>query len=55
MDDFVENGANMMIEVMRQAFLDLGTLLANYEGGTYKMPKKAFLQYDNCGVNKVCI
>lgn len=53
MDDLVENGANMMIEVMRQAFHDLGTLLADHEGKSYKMPKTSFLQFDNCGVNKV--
>lgn len=53
MDDLVENGANMMIEVMRQAFHDLGVLLADYDGKSYKMPRKHFLQFDNCGVNKV--
>ena len=53
MDDLVENGANMMIEVMRQAWHDLGTLLADHEGKCYKMPRKHFLQFDNCGVNKV--
>lgn len=53
-DDLVENDANMMIEIMRQAFHDLGKLLANYEGRTYKSPRISFLQFDNCGVNKVC-
>ena len=42
----------MMIEV-RQAFYDLGSLLAKFEGRSYKMPKSASLQFDNCGVNKV--
>ena len=55
MDDLVENGANMMIEVMRQAFHDLGALLADYNGKSYNMPKTTFLQFDNCGVNKVSI
>lgn len=54
LDDLVENTANMMIEVMRQAFHDLGVLLANYKSRSYKMPSKVFLQFDNCGVNKVC-
>ena len=64
MDDLADNGGNMMIEVMRQAFHDLGTLLATYEPVivdpsrkkiSYKMPKKLFLQFDSSGVNKVSV
>ena len=53
MDDLAAGDANMMIEVMRQAFHDLGKLLANYKNRSYAMPRTAFLQFDNCGVNKV--
>lgn len=52
-NDLHENGANMMIEIMRQAFKDLGELLADYKGKAYVMPRKVYLQFDNCGVNKV--
>ena len=53
LDDLVYGGANTMIEVMRQAFHDMATLLAKLPGGPLLMPRKIFLQFDNCGENKV--
>lgn len=55
LDDLVYGGANTLIEVMRQAFHDLAGLLANLPGGGCKMPRHGFLQFDNCGENKVSI
>lgn len=53
LDDLVYGGANTMVEVMRQAFHDLAGLLAKLPNGGCKMPKRCFLQFDNCGENKV--
>ena len=55
LDDLVYGGANTMIEVMRQAFHDLASLLAALPNGGCLMPKKVFLQFDNCGENKVSL
>lgn len=48
-DDLVSGGANLMIEIQRQAFRDLSKRLAAIN---LDMPKGVFLQYDNCGENK---
>lgn len=48
-DDFVSGGANTMIEVQRQALIDLSKLLAEKN---YHMPKELIFQFDNCGENK---
>lgn len=53
LDDLVYGGANTMIEVVRQAFHDLGALLAQLPNGGCLMPKRGFIQMDNCGENKV--
>ena len=55
LDDLVYGGANTMIEVMRQAFHDLATLLSDLPNGGCLMPKNIFLQFDNCGENKVLL
>lgn len=49
-DNLVSGGANIMIEVIRQAQIDLARLLKK-EG--YNMPKEIAFQFDNCGENKV--
>lgn len=49
-DNFGVGGANIMIEVQRQALKDLGDLLADKN---MKMPKRLMLQFDNCTENKV--
>jgi len=48
-DDLVGGGANLMIEIQRQAILDLSRRLAAFN---LEMPKSLFLQFDNCGENK---
>jgi len=48
-DELVRGGANCMIEVMRQSFSDLGVILG--ERGQ-SLPRKLYLQFDNCGENK---
>ena len=49
--DMVEGGANIMIEVIRQALNDVALLLRRY--GIYEFPKEWLLQFDNCSENKV--
>ena len=49
-DNFNSSGANIMIEVQRQALKDVADMLADL-GKT--LPRKLFLQFDNCNENKV--
>ena len=49
-DQLVRKGANVMIEIMRQATADLSTELAKRGK---KLPKKMNWQFDNCAENKV--
>jgi hypothetical protein len=49
-DNMVSGGANIMIEIQRQALMDLSKLL-RAEG--LNMPKEMLFQFDNCGENKV--
>jgi hypothetical protein len=51
-DNLVSGGANIMIEVQRQALLDLSKQLSLIG---CKMPSEFIFQFDNCGENKVCI
>lgn len=51
-DNMVPSGANIMIEVMRQAQADLVKLLAHRNK---KLPCKAIFQFDNGGENKVLL
>jgi hypothetical protein len=46
----VSGGANIMIEVQRQALIDLAIMLKKQN---QKMPKEFIFQFDNCGENKV--
>jgi hypothetical protein len=48
-DHFVEKGANVMVEVQRQALADMQALLLD---SGYQMPKELFLHYDNGRENK---
>jgi hypothetical protein len=48
--DIVRKGANTIIEVLRQTLKDLSDMLAK-QGRS--LPKKLYLQFDNCGENKV--
>jgi hypothetical protein len=51
-DEFsLGHGANIMVEVMRQALKDLAYILHNEH--RMVMPKKAHFQFDNSGENKV--
>ena len=50
-DNMVSGGANIMIEVQRQALIDLAAELKKYGK---RMPKEFIFQFDNCGENKVC-
>ena len=52
-DDLVCGGANIMIEVLRQALIDVKNLLLskNISGN----PKNLILQFDNCSENKVSV
>ena len=47
--DFVRGGANIMVEVQRQAMSDLALELAKY---SMKLPRHGMLQFDNCAENK---
>jgi len=49
-DNMVSDGSNIMIEIQRQALIDLSRLLKD-EG--MNMPKEMILQFGNCGENKV--
>ena len=49
-DQLVRKGANVMIEIMRQATADLSTELAKRGK---RLPKKMNWQFDNCAENKV--
>jgi hypothetical protein len=49
MDQLISGGANLMIEVIRQALSDLGRLL---KSKGKKVPRCLYLQFDNCGENK---
>jgi hypothetical protein len=49
LNDLISGGANIMIEIVRQAIYDLGKILANQH---LKVPGIMFLQFDNCGENK---
>jgi hypothetical protein len=49
-DNMVTGGSNIMIEIQRQALIDLSKLLKK-EG--MNMPKEMIFQFDNCGENKV--
>ena len=52
-DHFIEKGANVMVEVQRQALSDMQALLAQCNGhGGYQMPKMLYLHYDNGRENK---
>lgn len=51
-DQFVNKGANIMLEVMRQSMFELSRLLA--EKGQ-RLPREHFWQFDNSGENKVPI
>ena len=48
-DSLVLGGANLMIEVLRQALIDLIALLKEKK---LRKPKELGLQFDNCGENK---
>ncbi len=48
--DFIAGGANLMIELQRQAMSDLTGLLKK---NGMKLPKHGMFQFDNCGENKV--
>lgn len=50
-DDFVKTGSSIMVEIQRQALIDLGALL-NKEHDM-PLPRHIFFQFDNCGENKV--
>ena len=50
-DNMVSGGSNIMIEIQRQALIDLSKLLMLHG---LSMPKEMFFQFDNCGENKVC-
>jgi hypothetical protein len=45
----VGGGANIMVEVIRQALIDLGTLIYSRN---FRYPRTCWLQFDNCGENK---
>jgi len=49
-DEFVGSGANVMIEIQRQALKDLADLLS---AKGLRLPRYLMLQFDNCGENKV--
>jgi hypothetical protein len=48
-DEYVGGGSNLIVEVIRQVFLELKIRLA-LKG--YSLPKTAYFQFDNCGENK---
>jgi hypothetical protein len=45
----VGGGANIMVEVLRQALIDLGSLIYSQN---LRYPRIALFQFDNCGENK---
>jgi hypothetical protein len=49
-DNMVAGGSNIMIEIQRQALIDLSKLL---KAQGLNMPKEMLFQFDNCGENKV--
>jgi hypothetical protein len=49
-DNMVSGGSNIMIEIQRQALIDLAAELKKYNKC---MPKEFIFQFDNCGENKV--
>jgi len=49
-DNMIGSGSNIMIEIQRQALIDLSKLL---RAQGLNMPKEMFFQFDNCGENKV--
>ena len=49
-DNMVSGGANVMIEIQRQALIDLAAELKKYNK---VMPREFIFQFDNCGENKV--
>jgi hypothetical protein len=49
-DNMVSGGSNIMIEIQRQALIDLSKLL---RAQGLNMPKEMLFQFDNCGENKV--
>jgi hypothetical protein len=49
LDNFVGGGANLMVEVLRQVTIDVGTMLQK-QGR--RVPKRVYWQMDNCGENK---
>lgn len=54
-DDLVSKGANIMIEVQRQAILDVAKRLATFKTSTgvcLEIPKHAIFQFDNSRENK---
>lgn len=50
LNDLIRGGANIMVEVVRQTIYDVSRILATYNLAT---PKQVYLQFDNCGENKV--
>jgi hypothetical protein len=48
-DNFMPGGANVMVEIMRQAVAHLVIRLA---AKGFKLPRKCFLYFDNCAENK---
>lgn len=46
-DNMVPGGANLIVEVVRQAQIELARLLNG------ELPKELICQFDNCGENKV--
>ena len=48
-DSLVSGGANLMVEIVRQALIDLLELLRNRG---LRSPRTLGLQFDNCGENK---
>ena len=45
----IGGGANIMVEVLRQALIDLGSLIYSQN---LRFPRIALFQFDNCGENK---
>jgi hypothetical protein len=50
-DNIPSGGANIMIEIQRQAMIDLARILR--EEHSMEMPRHMMFQFDNCGENKV--
>jgi hypothetical protein len=49
-DNMISGGSNIMIEIQRQALIDLA---AELKKRGKCMPKEFIFQFDNCGENKV--